>query len=267
MQKEKLQRIRARILVKAYPQPSRTYEETVCVAAVSEDGREMLRLYPIRYRHLPKDHQFNRFDLIEMLAERPRDDHRPESRHVVEESIRVVESGKNLSNETKVKVWKPFVASSLKALHEENKATGRSFGIIRPDSESLKFFIEKEGDTNENDRAINQAAFQQVSLFEAPLAKLPTPEYAFRYNFTSKDHPHRHYVHDWEVQAAYLAYRRKYGEKAIQMLQQEYGERIPQRNPHFIMGTMKAHPQTFIIIGVLRSGVAPEDLDRQGGLF
>ena len=51
------------------------------------------------------------------------------------------------------------------------------------------------------------------------------------------------------------------------MLQQEYGERIPTRHPHFIMGTMKAHPQTFIIIGVLRSGVDPADLERQGGLF
>jgi hypothetical protein len=51
------------------------------------------------------------------------------------------------------------------------------------------------------------------------------------------------------------------------MLQQEYGERIPTRNPHFIMGTMKAHPQTFIIIGILRSGIDPAELDRQGGLF
>ncbi len=30
---------------------------------------------------------------------------------------------------------------------------------------------------------------------------------------------------------------------------------------------MKAHPQTFIIIGVLRSGIDPADIDRQGGLF
>jgi hypothetical protein len=267
MQNGKLQRIRARILVKAYPQPSQTYEETVCVAAVSEDGREMLRLYPIRYRHLPKDRQFARFDLIEMNAERPRDDHRPESRHVDEESIRIVGAGKDLSDSAKVQLWRPFIAPSLKALHEENKATGRSFGIVQPDPGSLKFFIDKEADTNDDDRAINQAAFQQVSLFEAPLAKLPDTEYAFGYRFTSGNHPHRHYIHDWEVQAAYLAYRRKYGDKALEMLQQEYGERIPQRNPHFIMGTMKAHPQTFIIIGILRSGIAPEDLDRQGGLF
>ena len=28
------------------------------------------------------------------------------------------------------------------------------------------------------------------------------------------------------------------------MMQQEYGTNIPKHNPHFITGTMKAHPQT-----------------------
>jgi hypothetical protein len=202
-----------------------------------------------------------------METERPRDDHRPESRHVDEDSIRIVGAGKDLNDVTKVQLWKPFVASSLKALHEENKATGRSFGIVRPDPGSMKFFIENEDQAGATDRAINQAAFQQASLFDAPLAKLPTPEHAFGYRFTSGGHPHRHYVDDWEVQAAYIAYRRRYGDKALDMLQQEYGERIPTHNPHFIMGTMKAHPQTFIIIGILRSRIDPVDLDRQSDLF
>lgn len=259
--------LRARILVKAYPQPSQKYAETVCVAAVSEDGREMLRLYPTRYRHLPKDRQFDRFDLIEMNAERPRDDHRPESRHVDEDSIRIVGLGKDLSDAAKVKLWKPFIAPSLKALHAQNKATQRSLGIIRPDPGSLKFFVDKEDQAGAEDRAINTAAFQQVSMFEDPLPKLPAPEYAFGYRFTSDGHPHRHYIHDWEVQAAYLAYRRRYGPQALDKLREMYGQIIPTRNPHFIMGTMKAHPQTFIIIGILRSGIAPEDLDVQRELF
>jgi hypothetical protein len=51
------------------------------------------------------------------------------------------------------------------------------------------------------------------------------------------------------------------------MLKQMYGERIPTHNLHFILGTMKAHPQTFIIIGLLRSPISPDDLDKQPGLF
>lgn len=263
----KQQRVRARILVKAYPQPSRTYEETVCVAAVSEDGQDMLRLYPIRYRHLPKDRQFERFDLIEFDAERPRDDHRPESRHVIEDSIRIVGRGKDLSDASKVQLWKPFVAPSLKALHEENKATHRSFGIVRPDPGSMKFFAKPVKQTSEQEQALSTSLFQQNALFGDPLKPLQKPEYSFGYRFTSDGHEHNHLVHDWEVQAAYFAYCKRYGDKALEMLQQEYGQNIPTRNPHFIMGTMKAHPQTFIIIGILRTGIDPADLDRQGGLF
>jgi hypothetical protein len=48
---------------------------------------------------------------------------------------------------------------------------------------------------------------------------------------------------------------------------QKYGDNIPKHNLHFILGTMKAHPTTFIVIGLLRSPVAPQDLERQGDLF
>jgi hypothetical protein len=51
------------------------------------------------------------------------------------------------------------------------------------------------------------------------------------------------------------------------MLEQEYGERIPTRHPHFIMGTMKLHPRTFILIGLLRTSVDPEEIAKQGELF
>ena len=35
------------------------------------------------------------------------------------------------------------------------------------------------------------------------------------------------------------------------MLAEEYGERIPTHHPHFIMGTMKLHPRTFILICIV----------------
>jgi diketogulonate reductase-like aldo/keto reductase len=56
-------RLRVRILVKAFPQPSEKHEETVCCAGITEDRRQLLRLFPIRYRRLPKDHQFERLGI------------------------------------------------------------------------------------------------------------------------------------------------------------------------------------------------------------
>ena len=47
-----------------------------------------------------------------------------------------------------------------------------------------------------------------------------------------------------------------YGDQALDLvLMLMYGDTIPTRNLHFIMGTMAAHPRTFIVIGLLRSGL------------
>jgi hypothetical protein len=57
-------RTRVRILVKASPQHSDKYQETVCCAGVTDDA-QLIRLYPITYRRLAQENQFNRYDLIE----------------------------------------------------------------------------------------------------------------------------------------------------------------------------------------------------------
>lgn len=118
------ERIRVRILVKAFPQPSKKHEETVCCAGVTEDGARLLRLFPIRYRRLAKEHQFERFDLVEMVATKAPSDSRPESYRVDEPSIRLLERS-SLTDEAKVRLWTPFIAPSLKELHEDNRATNR----------------------------------------------------------------------------------------------------------------------------------------------
>ena len=47
------------ILVKTYPEISRKYTETVCTAGILADSKEMVRLYPIRFRYLEGRHQFS----------------------------------------------------------------------------------------------------------------------------------------------------------------------------------------------------------------
>jgi hypothetical protein len=129
-----------RILVKAFPQHREKYEETVCFAGVTDDHR-LIRLYPITYRRLAKAHQFNRYDLIEALATKASNDNRPESYRVDHDTIQVIERGK-LTDEAKVRLWRPHITASLTALQEEHSTTGRSLGIIKPDPGSLEFFWE-----------------------------------------------------------------------------------------------------------------------------
>ena len=266
MQSSKHQRIRVRILVKAFPQHSQKHEETVCCAGITEDGKQMLRLFPIRFRRLPREHQFNRFDLVEMTATKASDP-RPESFRVDEGSIRLIEADK-LSDTAKVRLWQPFISSSLKQLHAENRASNRSLGIIRPDPGSLKFIVKPDKDADAEDQQIADQVLQvqQGSLLEAPLTPLEKPEFAFGYRYTCEGHPHEHVIHDWEVQAAHRQYKRRYGDEALDHLKRMYGETIPAGNLHLIMGTMAAHPRTFIVIGLLRSGLDPEELSKQGSL-
>jgi hypothetical protein len=50
-------------------------------------------------------------------------------------------------------------------------------------------------------------------------------------------------------------------------LAEEYEQRITARNLHLLMGTMQAHPWQFIVIGLLRSPVSPEDALRQSSFL
>lgn len=256
-----------RVLVKAFPQPSQKYEETVCVAAVTEDGSAMLRLYPIRYRHLPKDRQFDRFDLVELDIEHRVGDPRPESRHVVEDSIRIIERGKQLPTEQKIALWRRHIVPSLAALVEEQKTNQRSFGVVRPDAGSVKFYAKPIDTADAEERELTSQLFQQQSLLEDSLKPLKKPAYSFGYQFMSAGHKHRCTLLDWEVQAAWFNYQRIYGEDALKMMHKEYGENIPQQNLHLIFGNQHKRPWQFIVIGVLRSQLDPAELDKQGGLF
>ena len=94
--------------------------------------------------------------------------------------------------------------------HEENKATHRSFGIVRPDPGSMKFFAKPIAQTSEQEQALSSSLFQQNALFQDPLKPLQKPEYPFGYRFTSDGHAHNHLVQDWEVQAAYFSYHERY---------------------------------------------------------
>ncbi len=66
------------ITVKAYPNPSRKYQEIVCSAGVTrEEG--WIRLFPIRFRDLPDDKAFSKYQILRLKMTRATSDPRPES--------------------------------------------------------------------------------------------------------------------------------------------------------------------------------------------
>ena len=59
-------RMRVLITVKAAPNPSQTYGETVCVAGLRLDLDNVgwVRLYPINFRDLGDDSKFKKYDVV-----------------------------------------------------------------------------------------------------------------------------------------------------------------------------------------------------------
>ncbi|MDR2399889.1 MAG: hypothetical protein LBD61_05630 [Endomicrobium sp.] len=66
------------ITVKTYPTSSKKYDELVCTAGITEDGK-LIRLYPIEFRKLPYEKQYKKYDWIEVVVERNDSDFRKES--------------------------------------------------------------------------------------------------------------------------------------------------------------------------------------------
>ena len=79
------------VTVKAYPNPSKTYGETVCCAGVDLDTLQLIRLYPIPFRDLDYDKKFKKYSIIEVACTKTPDDKRPESYKVNAETIKVLD--------------------------------------------------------------------------------------------------------------------------------------------------------------------------------
>jgi hypothetical protein len=256
---------RVYVLVKAYPQASTRYQETVCCAGITEAG-EFVRLYPIRYRSLPREAKFARYDVVEVRGEPPRNDYRPESFHVDETSIRIIRKAGGAKAETRAQLWLPHVSPSMEALRQANLERGVSLGIIRPDPGTVRFTWVPRGQEDPEDREIMQSVMHQTSLLsEEPLKPLTPPEYSFIYAFESGGIKSKCQIHDWEVQAAYLSYKARYADQALEKMQEAFQDGM--QNLHLFLGTISRRPKQFIIVGVLRTSADLDLISRQPGLF
>lgn len=69
------------VTVEAYPEPSKTYRETSCVAGVTASGKPV-RIFPIPARDLQEDNQFRKYSVIAARIRKATDDARPESHKI-----------------------------------------------------------------------------------------------------------------------------------------------------------------------------------------
>ena len=184
---DQLERMRVLITVKAAPTPSETYGETVCVAGLrlDPDCQGWVRLYPINFRALESEDQFNKYDVVSLFAKPSRlHDQRPESWRPRLDSLKI---------EKKLKGWKKripyisgFIEESMCRIYWRCKEDpqARSLAAIRP---KRIYGIEVAPHppwTPEEQRKIDKYVNQLALDSSAPRTALEAPRFAAWYRYT-----------------------------------------------------------------------------------
>jgi hypothetical protein len=233
------------ILVKAFPQIGGKHGETVCVAGITLSG-EWVRLFPVSFRKLEDAKQFRRWDIVRFSWRVPTEDHRLESRHVLQNRIEIIG---HVPHKDREKLLAPLEQKGVLNARSE----GKSLALIRPTV--LKFKIDrKSNDVMKEETAAYESAVKQIDMFDdralKPIAPCP---YSFSYQYSTEDGDRVGTCQDWEIQATFYNWSNRYGEnKALEEIQRVFGEEYPRKGMLFAMGTHSRWPETWLINGIIR---------------
>jgi len=241
-------------VVKTYPNPSTRYGETVCVAGVDLATRHWVRVYPVTFRQLP-DTQFKKYQVFECRGTKPKDDGRPESIRVDQDSIKVV--GDPIPSTDR---WRrrmelmPALDSSLCEIKRQNEARGLSIGMFRPKGIDGLVIEAAEAWTEKQKAAIRQEHLGLGGGQTKNTVTLQQIPWTFSYRFQCDDaecNGHKLQILDWEIAQSYRSWFRSDPARWREMIRGKYELELPGKDLHLIVGTMAAHPQTFVIIGLV----------------
>lgn len=255
------------ITVKTYPTLSEKYDELVCTAGFREDG-SWIRIFPVPFRKLDYQNQFEKWQWIEIDLVKNTSDFRPESYRPtdLDREIRMLDKIDTKSDWAKRKlhigdtIWDNM--TELIAAAKDPKIR-TSLAIVKP-KKILDFVwrpCEREWDKQKMDRVIANKA--QGSLFDEEetrlvfkvVKKLP---YEFSYKFITEDGITRTLmIEDWELGMLYwncLKNAKGDEEEACRKVKEKYLDYMwGQRDLRFFMGTTKVFHNVshnpFIIIG------------------
>lgn len=233
------------ILVKAAPQVGQKHGETVCCAGVDAYGN-WLRLYPVAFRTLEKSQKFKRWDLIRFKSRKPKDDPRPESRRIVQESLEICGE---LKKRHRYNFLNKSIVTSLRAERE----AGRSLALLK--ARNYRFTAERK---TAKKIAEEEAEFEELrrqgDLFSNTdvIPYHPCP-FLFKYRYETDDGSREGTCQDWEMEATYFKWSNMYGErKALAEMSRIFGEEYPERGMFLAMGTHSLYPDTWLINGIVR---------------
>jgi hypothetical protein len=252
------QHIRALITVKAAPNPSETYGETVCVAALRLDLENpgWIRLYPINFRELSSDHRFRKYDIVTLEAKPNTNDPRAESWRPRTDSV-VVE--KHLDGWPKRMVYlDDYIENSMCDLISAVRKWphARSLAAIRP-AEIISLEIRPHPGWSPDEQQKIDQYVNQLGLFDTgPRIALEAPRFKAWYRYRCQSatcKTHRQGIYDWELVALQRSVHQRDDKGVEQAIRDKFWDLMcaPDRDTIFYVGNQQAHPQSFIVLGVV----------------
>jgi hypothetical protein len=244
------------ILTKTYPIPSQKYRETSCIAAINQNGK-LRRLYPIPFRLLDGNQQFQRWEWIRARLKKTPNDHRIESYKVDLDSIeRLSRVGTDADWAERYQWLEAHIVERFEDLEVRRQNSGETLGLIHP--KNFELIISKvdnpDWTRDEKDKLIQDGLFDSPEVrSRIPLRKVP---YDFYYEYACQTKTescnHKHKINDWEVGALYWTCQKKYGtdwEKFFrQKLETEFADK---KDLLFLMGTIHRFPDQWLIVGLV----------------
>ena len=248
----KLLNKRVLITVKAYPNPSKKYGETVCCAGIDIDTLQWTRLYPIPYRDLDISQKFKKYTIISVKCWKA-DDKRVESFKVDSNSIQKLSY---LNTKRKWEDRKKFVLHNVSnsfCTILQNVEQNKSLGTFKP--HNIEFFWKKTTLESEEKR---KACYAQLSFFDKRKDAIEQIPYDFYYQFKcykNNDCPgHKLPIIDWEIGQAYRKWYKDYENKEQLLLniKKKWLAHIcsEKNDVYFYVGNMKRFHNQFMVLGV-----------------
>lgn len=268
------QRAQVLITVKTYPNPSKKYEETVCVAGVRLDRGvpEWIRLYPIRFRTVQEDQQFKKYELIEVdITPHGTSDPRIESYRPDQSTIRhlsQISADDNWAERRELigELRGAVTSCGLIAAATEKPMSepAPSLGLIKPRVTSVAV---TPGKLWTPGQAAKIEAASQPTLLGDGLPRLEPPPYNVHYRYRCEEpgcRGHNQKVLDWELGQAGRRWSRDYGhDEGLEQIRKKWEDTITSadRDLYFYIGNQHQHRRSFSVLGTWWPKSGDEQMD------
>ncbi|MEO0496270.1 MAG: hypothetical protein AAF141_02720 [Pseudomonadota bacterium] len=233
------------ILVKAAPQVSTKYGETVCCAGIDAYG-DWVRLYPVAFRSLESSQKFGRWSIVEYPWQAPRTDKRMESRRIDQSQLKVTGELKRGHRESYLS---RAIVDGVKGVQEN----GGSLALLRPEISAFEIQKRSKSELDEQTDKFANSVKQVDMFFKTPAKPFVPCPYKFLYRYRSADGDRLGTCQDWEMEGTFYKWRSLYGEQsALDKMSDRFGSEYLDGSTFFAMGTHSRWPETWLINGVVR---------------